>query len=87
MSMSYRKEKLVLKTPFPKPSTFTKSVQLLSRSHEPNSTQNQRVYAVCSELEVVGDVMQRLKGSYLAVNFKLLAQTFSTIKKNQFVMA
>ena len=70
----------------------SKSVKLLLRNCDPNMTQNEHVYAICSRLEVGGDVIsgenvKNVEGSAV-LNFEVgSSNSFRDIPKNHFMTA
>ena len=62
-----------------------KSVEPLSRNRDPNITQNEHVYAICSRPEVAGDVISsenvRAIEGYALLEFELAS--ISGFRENQ----
>ena len=67
-------------------STFSESVQPLSRNRQPNMTQNEHAYTICCRHEVAGDVISgenvKTTESYAVLNFEVASfNSFRDIKK------
>ena len=70
---------------------FSELVEPLSRNRDPNTTQNEHVYAICCRPEAAGDANSGANVKTIeAVRcyvFKLLALVISELLKNHFVTA
>ena len=73
---TYANYNKTLETAFQKLSTFSKSVQALSRNRNPNMSQNQHIYAInCGRPEVTVDAISSQTANtvptYIVVNFEV----------------
>ena len=93
MSTRLHKGDEALESQFPKLSTFSESVEPLSRSHDLNMTQNLHVCTICCRPEVVYDVISgrnvKTFERYLVINFEVASSNSfrDILKKNHFVTA